>query len=313
MDILGALWARSTRIMEMQNKGDSTNSSKAFSCFLKQAPFYVVFPATISLGCLYLSKSSNLQDLLLVKLSKEMYDNFVSSFRLVFFWFHHVQVKVLQHDLFTNDVLYTEIVFDMSSLKQELLSIIPLFCQSLLEMGTKDLDFGQLNQLIGRKTGGILYSLSPHRKEGLKLLLVILLFEANPCQHALKIFSTLYVNCILQDVQFAYHKRFKQFVSQSKARMENRLRGSGHGVAAARMDVKLNSAGWISEQMGGVSYLEYLKDLEEKVEQDWNGISCVLVRSIVKINGASCVNKKNTVVALASYENGASCVNRKCY
>lgn len=27
--------------------------------------------------------------------------------------------------------------------------------QSLLEMGTKDLDFVQLNQLVGRKTGGI--------------------------------------------------------------------------------------------------------------------------------------------------------------
>ncbi|GKC62593.1 presequence protease 1, chloroplastic/mitochondrial, partial [Tanacetum coccineum] len=64
-------------------------------------------------------------------------------------------VKVLQHDLFTNDVLYTEVVFDMSSLKQELLPLVPLFCQSLLEMGTKDLDFVQLNQLIGRKTGGI--------------------------------------------------------------------------------------------------------------------------------------------------------------
>ena len=34
--------------------------------------------------------------------------------------------------------------------------------------------------------------------------------------------------------------------------MQNRLRGSGHGVAAARMDAKLNSAGWIAEQMGGI-------------------------------------------------------------
>lgn len=31
--------------------------------------------------------------------------------------------------------------------------------QSLLEMGTKDMDFVELNQLIGRKTGGI--SVSP--------------------------------------------------------------------------------------------------------------------------------------------------------
>lgn len=33
---------------------------------------------------------------------------------------------------------------------------------------------------------------------------------------------------------------------------QNRLRGSGHGIAAARMDAKLNVAGWISEQMGGI-------------------------------------------------------------
>lgn len=37
---------------------------------------------------------------------------------------------------------------------------------------------------------------------------------------------------------------------------QNRLRGSGHGIAAARMDAKLNAAGWMSEKMGGLR-LEY--------------------------------------------------------
>lgn len=41
---------------------------------------------------------------------------------------------------------------------------------------------------------------------------------------------------------------------------QNRLRGSGHGIAAARMDAKLNVAGWISEKMGGVR-LAYLNVL----------------------------------------------------
>ncbi|TQE11299.1 hypothetical protein C1H46_003033 [Malus baccata] len=36
-------------------------------------------------------------------------------------------VKVLRHDLFTNAVLYIEVVFNMSSLKQELLPLVPLF------------------------------------------------------------------------------------------------------------------------------------------------------------------------------------------
>ncbi|XP_014520661.1 presequence protease 1, chloroplastic/mitochondrial [Vigna radiata var. radiata] len=184
-------------------------------------------------------------------------------------------VKVLQHDLFTNDVLYTEIVFNMNSLKQELLPLVPLFCQSLLEMGTKDLTFVQLNQLIGRKTGGISvypFTSSVRGKE-------------DPCSHMIVrgkamagCVEDLYdlVNSVLQDVQFTDQQRFKQFVSQSRARMENRLRGSGHGIAAARMDAKLNAAGWMSEKMGGLSYLEFLETLEERVDEDWVDISSSL-------------------------------------
>lgn len=40
--------------------------------------------------------------------------------------------------------------------------------------------------------------------------------------------------------------------------MQNRLRGGGHGIAAARMDAKLNVPGWISEQMGGVRLVAYI-------------------------------------------------------
>lgn len=184
-------------------------------------------------------------------------------------------VTVLQHELFTNDVLYSEVVFDMSSLKQELLPLVPLFCQSLLEMGTKDLTFVQLNQLIGRKTGGI--SVYPFTSS--------IRGNDNACTHMIvrgkamsgcaeDLFNLM--NCILQEVQFTDQQRFKQFVSQSKSRMENRLRGSGHGITAARMDAKLNSAGWISEQMGGLSYLEFLQTLEEKVDQNWVEISSSL-------------------------------------
>lgn len=100
--------------------------------------------------------------------------------------------------------------------------------------------------------------------------------------------KTKHVNRILQDVQFTDQKRFKQFVSQSKARMENRLRGSGHGIAATRMDAKLNVAGWISEQMGGASYLEFLQALEKRVDEDWDGISLSLEeirRSLISRKG----------------------------
>jgi Zn-dependent M16 (insulinase) family peptidase len=36
-------------------------------------------------------------------------------------------VKIIRHDLFTNDVLYAEVVFDMRPLKPSLLPLVPLF------------------------------------------------------------------------------------------------------------------------------------------------------------------------------------------
>ncbi|PWA96465.1 hypothetical protein CTI12_AA038640 [Artemisia annua] len=78
-----------------QSNGDysSLDSTKfeALYYFLNKVPFSVLFPAIVSTVCLYLSESAKLQDLLLAKLSKEISDNFVCSFRLVFFWLHHIR------------------------------------------------------------------------------------------------------------------------------------------------------------------------------------------------------------------------------
>lgn len=195
---------------------------------------------------------------------------------------------VLRHDLFTNNVLYAEILFDMSQVDSKHLPLVPLFCQSLLEMGTKEMDFVQLNQLIGRKTGGISVFPSTSAKRERK----------EPCSHIImrgkamasqvqELFELMRV--LLQDVQFTDQQRFKQFVSQSKARMEGRLRGSGHSIAAARMDAKMNVAGWVSEQMGGLSYFEYLQRLEKQVDSEWFNVAEALEeirRSFLSRKGA---------------------------
>ncbi|KAH6557476.1 hypothetical protein KP509_1Z112400 [Ceratopteris richardii] len=167
---------------------------------------------------------------------------------------------VLRHDLFTNDVLYADLAFDMSYIDAELLPLIPLFCQSVMEMGTKDMDFVQLNQLIGQKTG-----------EPCSNIIVRGKAMASQIQD---LFERMRI--LLQDVQFTDQQRFKQFVSQSKTKMVNALRGRGHSIAAARMDAKMNIAGWVSEQMGGLSYFDFLQNLERQVDNDWSSVSASL-------------------------------------
>ncbi|GJZ52518.1 hypothetical protein Tco_0607033 [Tanacetum coccineum] len=85
---------RAVAAVHDQSNGDfsSMDSTKfeAFSYFLNKVPFYVLFPAIVSTECLYLSESAKLQNLLLAKLSKEISDNFVCSFRFVFFWLNTI-------------------------------------------------------------------------------------------------------------------------------------------------------------------------------------------------------------------------------
>ncbi|XP_071691753.1 presequence protease 1, chloroplastic/mitochondrial-like [Rutidosis leptorrhynchoides] len=201
-------------------------------------------------------------------------------------------VKVLQHDLETEDYLYCDIVFDMSSLKQELLPLVPLFCQSLMEMGTED----QLSKLNRIKTRGLSiypYTSSKYGSDTPVSHIIVRGKATSTPDYTKKLFNL--VNCVLKDVQFADQELFKQFVSQSKARMENRLRDFGHDMADKRMNAKLSSAGWIKEQMGGVSYLEFLKDLEVKVQHDWSAISSSLeeIRKTI-------LSKNNCIINLTS-------------
>ncbi|XP_052200530.1 uncharacterized protein LOC127806944 isoform X2 [Diospyros lotus] len=68
-------------------------ASVAFGFFLKQASFYVLFPAIVSADEPFLLEGSKLQDLLWAKLSELEIDNFISSVHLVLFWFHRIQLS----------------------------------------------------------------------------------------------------------------------------------------------------------------------------------------------------------------------------
>ena len=52
--------------------------------------------------------------------------------------------------------------------------------------------------------------------------------------------------------------------------------GSGHSYAARRLNSQHTVAGWMSEQMGGLSYLEYIRGLVKRVESDWDGVKADL-------------------------------------
>ena len=179
--------------------------------------------------------------------------------------------QLLYHDLFTNGIAYLDLGMNLHALPQKYLPYDGLFSHALLEMGTQTEDYVRLSQRIGRKTGGIRpSSLISTVQEGDGTTAWLFLRGKGTMSQTQDLLDIM--RDILLTVNFDDQDRFLQIVLESKAGREAGLVPGGHGVVNSRLKAQFSEADWVSEQMGGVSYLFFLRDLVKKIETDWPAV-----------------------------------------
>lgn len=198
------------------------------------------------------------------------------------------KAKLLSHELFTNDVLYLDALLPMRAIPAKLLPLVPLFCRSLTQMGTRDQSFVELTDRIGRKTGG--FSVSPSvsdvrgRPES-PAAFIVLSGKAMRSQAGdlLQLASDVLLTARLDD-----RERFRQMALETKAGLEAGVVGAGHRFAARRLDAQRSRAGWAQEAMGGLSYLDFIRKLVARVDEDWEGVKADLesIRAALLVGAA---------------------------
>jgi len=176
--------------------------------------------------------------------------------------------QVLYHDLFTDGIVYLDVGLNLHALPQELLPYVPLFGQALTKIGTEKEDFVKLSQHIGRDTGGIgampFTSSVRGSDEAAAWLFVRGKAIVSQADELLNILQDM-----LLTVKLDNRARFQQIVLENKARAESAVVPAGHGVVNTRLRAGLDQAGWVAEQMSGVSNLFFLRQLAQDVENDW--------------------------------------------
>ncbi len=179
--------------------------------------------------------------------------------------------ELLYHDLFTNGIVYLDLGLNLHALPQRYLPYMGLFGQALLEMGTVTEDFVRLAQRIGRKTGGIhasaLVSTTADHETGTAWMFLRGKCIPDQAQDMLDILRD-----VLLTVKFDDPERFMQIALEEKAGEEASLVPRGHGVVISRLQAQYNEADWASEQMGGISYLFFLRELIHRIETDWPSV-----------------------------------------
>mgnify|MGYP000493781292 CR=1 FL=1 len=198
--------------------------------------------------------------------------------------------QIMYHDLFTNSIVYLDAGFNLHTLPQDLLPYATIFGEALLEIGTETEDFVKLTQRIGRQTGGITPARfnAPIRGTDQAASWLFLRGKATVAQaeDLLAILRDVFLTVKLDNKD-----RFMQMLLERKAREEAGLIPGGHRVALYRLRAKLNEAYWAAEQMEGVSYLFFLRQLIAQVQQDWSSVLAKLEdvrRILVNRNAMLC-------------------------
>ncbi len=186
--------------------------------------------------------------------------------------------RALLHALDSSGIAYVDLAFDLLPVWQQapwLLPLVPLFARGLLDMGTENNDFVELNIRIAQKTGGIEpETLIAHVYEQENAALRLTLRGKSTLAH-LPDLAALLREVTLTPV-FDDQERFLQLALELKSGLESALVPAGHMTAMYRASAGLSMSGRCNELLKGPSQLFYVRALIELAKQDWGTIRMAL-------------------------------------
>lgn len=173
--------------------------------------------------------------------------------------------KIITHDIFTNDIVYAEILLPLRGVPKDLIPLVPLFSRCIFNVGTSDESLLELQQRIGSKTGGISASVFTSdvkgEEEAASYLMVRGKCTKSQAPDLFAIAKDALFKCKVDDVD-----RITQMVLESKAGYESSIVAAGHRFASSRLHAMENTeAGWLGDSMGGLGGLFYNRELAKSL------------------------------------------------
>ncbi len=170
-------------------------------------------------------------------------------------------IPVLEHEQFTNDVVYVNLLFDLHRVPQELIPYISLLTNVIGSMNTKNYSFGDLNKTLNIHTGGFFTSLRTYMvKSDDKQLLPKFVVSSKAMNYKTgKLFEL--AEEILTQTIFNDPERLKTVLSRHQSQVDAQVKGNGYHVASRRLSSYFSNQGMLNELTGGLSYYWFVTDL----------------------------------------------------
>lgn len=165
---------------------------------------------------------------------------------------------VLFHDIFTNGVSYTRLIFNIDGISEDELFVLGVLKLVVGMMDTKRHDYGAYFNEVFMKTGGIVpcINIYGNSKDSDKFRLH---FECKA--------KTLYgetkeafelIEEMLFETIFTDKKRLLEILEETKSKKEAQFMSSGHVTAQLRANSYYDKLAYIEEALGGIAFYQNL-------------------------------------------------------
>lgn len=177
---------------------------------------------------------------------------------------------LLCHELSTQGIAYVGLLLPLDTVPHALQPLLPLFARCLTEAGTARRDFTELGAHMAAKTGGVGADmvLTTHRegRGAVRYLGVMGKAVQDKIPDLFDIFREILLEPLREsDVLL---ERMGQMLLEDKARLEHGLVAAGHAAVGLRLRAHFTELGRLAERTSGLSYLQEVRRLLERLERD---------------------------------------------
>lgn len=170
-------------------------------------------------------------------------------------------VKILHHDVFTNEIDYISFVFDLKNIDVKYLPYVSVLKKVLGMLDTDKHTYGDLYNEINIYTGGISGAISTYTNSD-----DVTKFETAFEISVKVLHSNLdkafeLVQEIITSTRFDDTKRLKEIFGEQYARLQSDLASAGHQTAALRAMSYISPAAYVSDCVSGIGYFRNLEQL----------------------------------------------------
>lgn len=233
-----------------------------------------------------LDKNENIN--LLPKISLDKIPRFGEDFPLV--KKQYGDYSVYFHKCFTNDLVFIDLVFDLSSCSLDELPWLRLLCFLLPQLGSGGRNYQEQLDYLLQHTGGIdcIYDFSPSSLDNSKLNPSIS-FRGKVLREKMKHLFEIFKGLIVQ-VDFSDKERIKELLMQHGESLSNNVKNHPLSYAINLTCAALSSVSYLSYRTSGLPYVKMVLDIIENFDQKFDEIREKLIQIKEKFLGVNSVD-----------------------